>query len=86
MYQKFQEDNEYESLEKIQDSLEQHRYSDLEICDLKNEIQKMFFIEKKEQREERKDALLKKKKDEIKNFKTSNLSVCRRIYDTGSKQ
>ena len=47
MYREFQNDNEDESLEKIQDVLEQHEYSELEICELKNEIQKIFAADRK---------------------------------------
>lgn len=47
MYREFQNDDEDESLEKIQDVLEQHYYSELEICELKNEIQKIFAADRK---------------------------------------
>ncbi len=47
MYQEFQNDDEDESLEKIQDVLEMHHYSELEICELKNEIQKVFAADRK---------------------------------------
>lgn len=38
IYREFQNDSEDESLEKIQDVLERHQYSELELCELKNEI------------------------------------------------
>ncbi len=47
MYKEFQNDDEDESLEKIQDVLEMHHYSELEICELKNEIQKVFASDRK---------------------------------------
>ncbi|SRX54430.1 hypothetical protein [Aequorivita sp. CIP111184] len=47
MYGEFQNDDEDESLEKIQDALERHHYSELEICELKNEIQKIFAADRK---------------------------------------
>lgn len=39
MYRKFQNDDENESFDKIQEVLERHNYSELEICEQKNEIQ-----------------------------------------------
>jgi len=43
----FQNDDEDESLEKIQDVLEIHHYSELELCELKNEIQQIFAADRK---------------------------------------
>ncbi len=43
----FQNDDEDESLEKIQDVLEIHQYSELELCELKNEIQQIFASDRK---------------------------------------
>lgn len=47
MYREFQNDDEDESLEKIEDVMEKHHYSELEICELKNEIQKIFAADRK---------------------------------------
>src|SRR5690606_2482528 len=47
IYREFENDDEDESLEKIQDSMERHHYSELEICELKNEIQKIFAADRK---------------------------------------
>ena len=47
MYREFQNDDEDESLEKIQDALEKHEYSELEVCQLKNEIQQIFASDRK---------------------------------------
>lgn len=47
MYSEFQNDDEDESLEKIQNVLERYHYSELEICELKNEIQKIFAADRK---------------------------------------
>ena len=47
MHNEFQNDDENESLEKIQDNLEKHEYSELELCELKNEIQQIFAADRK---------------------------------------
>ncbi len=47
MHRIFQNDDKDESLEKIQDVLEHHHYSELEICELKNEIHKIFAADRK---------------------------------------
>lgn len=47
MYLEVQNDVEDESLEKIQDVLEKHHYSELELCELKNEIQQIFAADRK---------------------------------------
>lgn len=47
MYGEFQNDDEDESLEKIQNVLEWHQYSELELCELKNEIQQVFAADRK---------------------------------------
>ncbi len=47
MYREFQNNDEDESLEKIQDALERHQYSELELCELKNEIQQLFAADRK---------------------------------------
>lgn len=47
MYREFQNDDEDDSLEKIQDALERHQYSELELCELKNEIQQIFAADRK---------------------------------------
>ncbi len=47
MYREFQNDDEDASLEKIENVLEGHHYSELEICELKNEIQKIFAADRK---------------------------------------
>ncbi|SRX74489.1 hypothetical protein [Aequorivita antarctica] len=47
MYREFQNDDEDESLEKIQNALEWHQYSELELCELKNEIQQIFAADRK---------------------------------------
>ncbi len=47
MYQESQNDDEDESLEKIQEALEWHQYSELELCHLKNEIQQVFAVDRK---------------------------------------
>ena len=47
MNQEFQQDDEEASLEKIQENLEGHQYSDLELCELKNEIQQIFAADRK---------------------------------------
>jgi hypothetical protein len=47
MYREFQNDDEDESLEKIQETLEWHQYSELELCELKREIQQVFAADRK---------------------------------------
>lgn len=47
MYREFRNDDEEASLEKIQDALERHQYSELELCELKNEIQQLFAADRK---------------------------------------
>jgi hypothetical protein len=47
MFLEFKSDEEDESLEKIQDVLERHQYSELELCELKNEIQQIFVADRK---------------------------------------
>tara|TARA_A100001391_G_scaffold99208_1_gene65840 strand:+ start:37 stop:318 length:282 start_codon:yes stop_codon:yes gene_type:complete len=47
MYREFQNDDEDESLEKIQDALERHQYSEPELCELKREIQQIFAADRK---------------------------------------
>ncbi len=47
IYREFCKDDENESLEKIQDVLERHQYSELELCELKNEIQQLFAADSK---------------------------------------
>lgn len=47
MYRESQNDDEDESLEKIQEALEWHQYSELELCHLKNEIQQVFAADRK---------------------------------------
>ncbi|WGF92989.1 hypothetical protein [Aequorivita marisscotiae] len=47
MYSEFQNDNEDESIEKIEDAFEHHQYSELELCELKNEIQQLFAADRK---------------------------------------
>lgn len=47
MHRIFQNDDEDESLEKIENAMERQNYSELEICELKNEIQKIFAADRK---------------------------------------
>lgn len=47
MYSEFQNDNEEDSIEKIEDALERHQYSKLELCKLKNDIQQLFAVDRK---------------------------------------
>lgn len=47
LHNQFLNDNEEESLEKIQQALEEHEYSELELCELKNEIQQIFAADRK---------------------------------------
>lgn len=47
IYKEFEKDNEDESLEKIQDSISNHQYSNLELCQMKNEIQEVFAADRK---------------------------------------
>lgn len=47
MNREFQNDDEDSSLEKIQDTLERQQYSELELCQLKNEIQQLFAVDRK---------------------------------------
>ncbi|AFL80126.1 hypothetical protein Aeqsu_0617 [Aequorivita sublithincola DSM 14238] len=43
----FKRDNEDESIEKIEEALEWHQYSELELCQLKNEIHQIFAVDRK---------------------------------------
>lgn len=52
MYRELQNDDEDESLEKIQEALEWHQYSELELCQMKNEIQQVFAADRKIDRPE----------------------------------
>ncbi|MCG2419307.1 hypothetical protein K8089_09755 [Aequorivita sp. F47161] len=47
MYSELQNNNDDESIEKIEDALERHQYSELELCELKNEIQQLFAVDRK---------------------------------------
>ncbi len=47
MNSELQNDDEDESLDKIQEMLEHHQYSELEICELKREIQQIFAADRK---------------------------------------
>ncbi len=47
LYAEFTNDDEDTSLEKIQEALEYHEYTELEICNLKREIQEVFAADRK---------------------------------------
>ncbi len=47
IYAEFQQDEEDLSFEKIQDSISQHEYSNLELCQMKIEIKTVFAADRK---------------------------------------